>query len=86
MIYHILLRRITELDLDLTVRKTLIQIIHQQLDDAANVILGQRLKENDLIQTVLKLRTEVSFHFIHDSFLAFRKDRAIRADSLKQLL
>ena len=31
-----------------------------QIDDVADVVLGQRLEHDDLIQTVQELRTEMS--------------------------
>ena len=44
----------------LLVFQTLIQVCHHQIDNTADVILRQRLEQDDLIQTVQKLRTEVS--------------------------
>ena len=36
----------------LLLTKSAIQLIHQDIDNAVDVILRQRLKENDLIKTV----------------------------------
>ena len=44
---------------NLTVRKTLVQILHDQVNDAADVLLCQRTEHDDLIQPVQELRTEV---------------------------
>ena len=46
-------------DRKLTVRETLIEALHHQIDDTADVVLRERLKHDDLIETVQELRTEV---------------------------
>ena len=46
----------------------------------------QRLEHNDLIETVQKLRSEMSTKFIHDRFLTSRIDITILINALQQML
>ena len=43
---------IRQLDGQLLVRQTAVYILYQQADDAADILLRERLKENGLVQTV----------------------------------
>ena len=54
----ILLGRVGQLDRELLVGDAAVEICHQEIDDAGDVLLCQRLVENDLIQAVQELRPE----------------------------
>ena len=60
VVYNELLRIRAEFDRKLLIFQTMIQVCDNQIDNTADVILRQRLEQDDLIQTVQKLRTEVT--------------------------
>ena len=55
------------------------------MNDAADIVLGQRLEQDCLIQTVQKLRTEMCPQIIHDCCLCFRLDGTVFIDTVQQI-
>ena len=55
------------------------------MNDAADIVLGQRLEQDRLIQTVQKFRTEMSPQVVHDCRLCLRLDGAVFVDTVQQI-
>ena len=55
------------------------------MDDISDIVLGERLEHDDLIQTVQKLRSEMTTQLIHNRFLALRIDIAVFVNALQQM-
>ena len=50
-----------------------------------DIILGKRLEQNGLIQTVQKFRSEMLTQFVHHGIFGFRSDIAIFINALQQI-
>ena len=55
------------------------------MDNATDVVLGQRLEEDRFIQSVQELRTEVCTQVIHDCRFCLRLDRTVLVDAVQQI-
>lgn len=82
--YH-LFGSICKLQGKLLVSQTVTELFDHKIYDLANVILGQRLEHDDLIQTVQKLRTEVATKVIHNLLLCLRLDVTLLIDTVKKV-
>ena len=75
-----------QLAAQLLVSQTLVQRGDLEIDDAGDVLLGQRLVEHDLVQTVEEFRTEGVVQERFHGVLRTLGDLTVRADAVKQLL
>jgi len=82
--YH-LFGSICKLQGKFLVSQTVTEFLYHQINDLANVILGQWLEHDDLIQTVQKLRTEMSTEISHNLLLCFRFDISFLVDTVKKI-
>ena len=70
----------------LPVRQTFVQLLHQKVHDIADIVPGQRFKQDNLIQTVQKLRPEMRPQIVHRHGLRLRPDAAVLIDAVQQIL
>ena len=70
---------------DLFCFQTFLQILHQQVDDAADVLSGQWFIEYNLIQTVQEFRTEAVLQQSIDLFLCLVADLSVRSDTIEDI-
>ena len=54
------------MDVQTTLLQTLIDILQDKVCDSFHILLYQRLEENDFIQTVQELRTEMAVKGFHN--------------------
>ena len=54
------------MDMQTTLLQTLIDVLQNQVCDSFHILLYQRLEENDFIQTVQELRTEMAVKGFHN--------------------
>src|SRR5579885_1391030 len=54
--------------LDLAVDQGVVHLPHQQIDDAKQIFIAQRVEDDDFVQAVQKLRIERPLHFVHHHF------------------
>ena len=60
VVYHVFLRLIGQFYLDLTLLQTLVGVCNHQIYDVGDVVLGQRLEHDDLVQTVQEFWSEMT--------------------------
>ncbi len=58
-----------EHNLHLTVNQRVIGLADEQIDDAEQVFIAQRVEQNDLVQTIQELRIEHALHFAQHQFV-----------------
>ena len=71
-----------QLHFDLLIVQPTVQLCNLQVDDLCDIVLGQRLVEYDLIQPVLKLRTEGAAKQALHLCLGSLVDGTIRIDAV----
>ena len=71
---------------DLLLGKTLVQLVDLQVDDLGDVVLGQGLVEDNLVQTVQELGAEALAQQHHDPLLGSGVNFAVVTDAAQQLL
>ena len=86
VVYDILLCCVRQTDRQLLIRDAPVQILDRQIYDIANIVLGQRLEEYDLIQPVQKLRSERAAQVVHDHLSRIVLDLSGIIDALEQVL
>lgn len=74
---------VCQLQRNLFCLQPLLQILHQQVDDAADVLAAQRFIKDDFVQTVEELRSEAGFQQRVDLILCLLADFAVRRDALQ---
>ena len=85
IVHDILHSFLRQTDGQLLILQTSVQIGNDQMNDAADIVLGQRLEQDRLIQTVQKFRTEMSPQVVHDCRLCLRLDGAVFVDTVQQI-
>src|SRR5246127_3395361 len=55
-------------NLDLPVDQRVVHLAHEQIDDAQQVVVAERVENNDFVQAVEKLRIERPLYFVHHHF------------------
>ena len=78
-----LLRQLT---LKLLLRQTPVEGSKLQVDDADDVVLGQRLVEDNLVETVEEFRAEGALEKLLHLLPGLRADTAVGVDALQQRL
>src|SRR5437899_2736971 len=53
-------------NLHLPVNQCVVQLAHQQIDDAEQIFVAERIENNDFVQPVQELRIERPLYFVHD--------------------
>ena len=81
-----MLRPHGNLNAKLSVRKPPVEICQYQADNPANILLGERLKENRLVQPVEKLRSKMCPKLSHHQLLCRFLNAAIAVNPLQQIL
>ena len=76
---------VCQLQRNLFCLQPLLQILHQQVDDAADVLAAQRFIKDDFVQTVEELRSEAGFQQRVDLILCLLADFAVRRDALQNI-
>ena len=85
IVHDILHSFLRQTDGQLLILQTSVQIGNDQMNDTADIIFGQRLEQDRLIQTVQKFRTEMSPQVVHDCRLCLRLDGAVFVDTVQQI-
>ena len=75
-----------ELDLQLTIRETAVDVGHHELCDVCDVVLRQRLEHDDLVETVQELRTEGAEELVMHLLPCVLGDLTVCVDAVKQIL
>ena len=85
VLYNVCLGCICKLDLKFLVLQSLVHICQHQIHNVSDVIFRQRFEQDDLIQTVQKLWSEVSSQVTHYLFLTLRTDIAFLVNAFQQI-
>ena len=72
-----------DLNLQLLILEALIQIGDQEIYDAVDILLGERLVEYDLIKTVEKFGTEAALEQLGNGLSCFFADLTVLCDTLQ---
>src|ERR1700737_5315868 len=48
--------------------QSVIQLAYQQVDNAQQILIGERIEDDHFVQAVEKLRIERALHFVHHQF------------------
>ena len=86
LVHNELLGGIRQMAGDLLVSQAAVELVNLQVDDLGDVLLGQRLVEDNLIQTVQELRTEGPPQQGFYPLLGGGVNLAVGADTGQQLL
>ena len=81
-----LLCRVRDLELQRAIGQTLAQRLDHDVDDAAEVRLGERMEHDRLVEAVQELRPERAAQLAHDGVLRALADLAVLADAVEQVL
>ena len=81
-----LLCSLRQLAVQLFVRKTLVERVNLQIDDARDVLFGERLIEDDLVEPVQKLGAEGVMEQAVNLVLCRLRDLAVGSDAVEQHL
>src|ERR1700730_18318203 len=55
-------------NLDLPVNQRVVHLAHEQIDDAQQVVVAERVEDNYFVQPIEKLRIERPLYFVHHHF------------------
>ena len=81
-----LLGGVGNLESEALVRKTLLEGVEHDVDDALEVVFSQRAEEYRLVKTVEKLGTEAAVQFVHDTLACLFRDVTVLVDAVEQIL
>ena len=81
-----LLCSLRQLAVQLFVRKTLVERVNLQIDDARDVLFGERLIEDDLVEPVQKLGAEGVMEQAVNLVFCRLRDLAVGSDAVEQHL
>ena len=74
------------MDVQTTLLQTLVDILQDQICDSFHILLYQRLEENDFIQTVQELRTEMVVKCFHNFLPYILRNVSIFGDTVQKRL
>lgn len=86
LVHNEVLGGFRQLQMNLLICQPVIQLGNLQVDDAGDVLLGQRLVEHNLIQPVQKLRAEAAAEKPLHLLPGLRGDGAVGADAFQEVL
>ena len=74
------------MDVQTTLLQTLVDVLQNQIGDSFHILLYQRLEENDFIQTVQELRTEMTVKGFHNFLPYILRNVSIFRDTVQKRL
>lgn len=81
-----LLGGVGNLESEALVRKTLLEGVEHDIDDALEVVFCQRTEEYRLVKTVEELGTEAAAQLVHNALARLLGDVAVLVDAVEQIL
>ena len=81
-----LLGGVGNLESEALVRKTLLEGVEHDIDDALEVVFCQRTEEYRLVKTVEKLGAEAAAQLVHNALASLFRDVTVLVDAVEQIL